>query len=283
MKYLFPSFIIYWAIAGIAGANPQLLDVDRGEDFYRLGHYLEILEDSSGALSFEEVKSAKTWRQSRQSQHAFGQTESTFWLRFKVSGSKHPRNMMLVTRKGFINETDYFVQRGDGSYHTIEIRNSRMSEMNGVDYRFPVINIPIQSQERTHYIRLRRTIALHATLDLWEPRAFMNFALAELFLMGGFYGTVFVMVLYNFLIYLNLREPYYLQYIGYVAALGIFQAWYDEVLFQYTSIRESNPLPSLIMGHACLWFSLFARSFLRLPELLWTRYLSRIRSHPTTC
>lgn len=55
----------------------------------------------------------------------------------------------------------------------------------------------------------------------------------ELFLYGGYYGIFIVMCLYNFFLFLSLRNTVYLYYIFYVTGFGLLQLSMNGFAFQY--------------------------------------------------
>ncbi len=77
-----------WTASGAAAE--QALVIDGSVDSYSVAAYSDILEDPTGTLTIDDIRSpevAASFRQSARDPIGFGYTDSTYWVRFTVTTS----------------------------------------------------------------------------------------------------------------------------------------------------------------------------------------------------
>jgi diguanylate cyclase (GGDEF)-like protein len=129
------------------------------------------------------------------------------------------------------------------------------------------------------YLRVDSSSSLQLPLSLWRPDSLTAITAKYSLLMGIYYGTLLVMLLYNISIYVNGRDNKYLCYVFYLASIGILFASINGTAFQYFWPKLPNLTNTVIigsLGSTILFASIFSSSFLGLAN---TRpYFSRALS-----
>ncbi len=124
------------------------------------------------------------------------------------------------------------------------------------------------------YFRVKSHSYADIRIALRTVNRFIYYSLNEYFLYGLFYGMIFIITLYNILIYFAIREQKYLFYTFYILSVGVYAMCVDGIAYQYlwpnwpqwNQIAYGTALFSLIF-----WSLLFSRRFLntsvRAPKL----------------
>jgi len=136
--------------------------------------------------------------------------------------------------------------------------------------------LPAASQ-RTFYLRFASSGPVDISLSLYQQRALLAALDREQLAYGAYYGGFIVLVLYNFFIFLVLRDRAFFYYLLYAISYGLYFAVFNGLSFQF--LWPDNPVwgnqSLLVLLAASLIFGLqFARKFLDTAS--YARWLERI-------
>src|SRR5688572_6388709 len=95
---------------------------------------------------------------------------------------------------------------------------------------------------------------------------FIHYALNEYFLFGTFYGMILIISLYNFLVFLAIREIKNIYYIMYILSVAAYAMSYDGIGFQYLWPNHpewNNYATGFTLYSVIVWGLVFTRRFLR--------------------
>ncbi|NLR91652.1 MULTISPECIES: 7TM diverse intracellular signaling domain-containing protein [Flammeovirga] len=214
-------------------SNEQLLNLEKipfYKDNSRVMTYADIVGDSL------EFKSAKKY-----SKENFD-TKATYWMKFYIDIQKfNNKSWTFELYDQAIDDVVVFFVETDG-----EVKKEVMGDMynfdqrpfahknfiiplnNNIDYSQPIY-IKVQSNHKVDlHINFRSTerLVYHATLEyLW---------------FGIYYGAILIMAIYNFMLWLSIRESKYLVYILHIFTVGLFNASADGTGFQF--VWYDNPI-----------------------------------------
>ncbi len=206
-------------------ANQRVVLTDETE-YYPLGLNLEILEDSTGTLTVENVSSPEYNDQFIQSQKAiphFGMTNSVYWLRFQVlNTSETNRNWFLKLDELTLSSIELYTPATPANdFNQFSVKKTGYAlPFSTRDFpdRFFVFKLDLPPQtEQTIYLRLQTTGIMTIPLSLWSVNALMSHLKNEGLSFGFYYGLMLIMISYNFFIWLTLRDKsygYYLLVLG---------------------------------------------------------------------
>jgi hypothetical protein len=250
----------------ISPARPNLFLEER---FY------SVLEDTSGHLPLRVVSSPAwadrfatlTGATPPNIQH----TGSTYWLRLTVL----PRPTLvydwyLELYDPHIGEATLFRPLGPGpaAYDSLLTGANRPFANRPISYKNFLFDLPQRpGQAATYYLRLRSDTRTSFRAMLHSgPRLIPELSL-QYWLLGGFYGILLIMLLYNLFLYFFLKEDSYLYYVLYVLSGALLFLSEDGLGFQY--LWPGSPLLNHFIGAAApvlllLTFGQYARTFLDL-------------------
>ena len=269
-----PRWIIFLMLLtlGTPVRAQGILEVDDAVDECNFMPYeLAYFVDSTNALSFDEIASRAfmdQFRQNREYQNKDFRTNTSYWIRLPVRHSVNTEKLWLLE---FYDQTidylDAYVPQEDGSYQTIHMGDKLpFSERTFLHKNF---EIPLDMKSDTvmvYYFRVRSHGFADVRIAFRSVNRFVYYALNEYFLFGTFYGMILIISLYNFLVFLAIREIKNIYYILYILSVAAYAMSYDGIGFQYLwpDHPEWNDYATGITLYLVILTSLiFTRRFLR--------------------
>jgi hypothetical protein len=250
-------------------------------------HCYSVLEDPSGRLPLRTV-SSPAWAERFVTQASTGQPpniqhpHSTYWLRFTVRADGEPASdWYLELYDPHIGSATLFRPVGPGRTGQVLAYDSMVT---GANYPFATRPLPYKNflfelplrhgQPVTYYLRLRSGTPTSFRAMLHSGPGLLPEMSLQYWLLGGFYGVLLIMLVYNLFLYFFLQEKSYLHYVFYVLSGAFLFLSEDGLGFQYLwpgSAQLNHFIGSMAPVLLLLAFAQYARSFLdaaaRLPTL----------------
>jgi signal transduction histidine kinase/DNA-binding response OmpR family regulator len=243
-------------IPDFASASPPILQalslalldqvyLSDAESKYPMGLYLDILEDKQKQWTIQDVASESLSQQfvrSKVERPSFGFTTSAYWVRLRLNNQAITNtDWHLEIEYPLIDEIALFLPQGSDrsssnprQFTVKHAGDSYPFSAREIDDRNFIFKLLLTNQATsTIYLRFQTTSNLPLRLTLWTLEAFSQARAREQFSYGCFYGIIFVMSGYNFLLYLTLRDRSYLYYVAFVASAGLYFLATDGLAMQY--------------------------------------------------
>lgn len=232
---------------------------------------VEVIEDPTGELRFEQVVAAPERFAPRPAGLNVGYTPVTFWIRFSVENPTPERRTVLVELFRAIDHLEFFEIRGRGT-RRVETGYRHPFNTREVAHASFVFRTALEPGERVHYVaRLASSDSFDLGPKLWTEASFLDRARSETLSTGLYYGLMLALILYNAFILLATRAPSYGPYVGFQFSYAFMLATFDRYTSQYLwpNSAEASAKVELVFGSAALVFGAwFGRSFLELPKQL---------------
>lgn len=225
----------------------------------------EVFEDTTGELTLNQVLAVHKDLQIDNpgyNQHL----ESAYWLRFSLKSAQGVRQSLLLEfLDPHVSQIEFFDAKGN------------LVGVQGTRYVFPkkqfnhknhVFNVEVPAKgNHVYYARFKSDDYHGFSTRLHAISEFVGYSLSEYFLLGLFYGTLFIMALYNLVIFSFTRNSIRLYYALYVASCALITFAEDGLGFQF--IWNNYPQFNVTLGY--LWpvafvISLMAYSFSFIPK-----------------
>ena len=226
--------------------------------------------DSTNTISFQHISSKEFSNQFRQHssyQNKDFRTDASYWIKFPIRHRAETKKVWLLEfYDQSIDQIDAYIPQEDGSYRTLAMGDSRPFLQR--PFRHKNFEVPLSMKSdavKYYYFRVQS----HEFADLRIPfrsvNRFVFYSLNEYFLYGTFYGMVLIISLYNFLVYLAIREIKNIYYIFYILSVALYAMSLDGIGFQY--IWPNHPLWNNVSTGVALyllifWSLVFTRRFL---------------------
>ncbi|RPD49309.1 hypothetical protein DNI29_00450 [Hymenobacter sediminis] len=244
-----------------AGLEELFVDPDR----------YSVLEDPSGRLTLADVQApahAARFQPGNTLPTTMDHPGSAYWLRLVVQArGSLSQHWYLEMFDSHLNSVEFYPP--DGSAPTLT-----GSDLPLATRKFPYKNflfrLPLPpNQAQTYYLRLTSNSKTTFLSRLRTEQTVAVHFQTEYGLLGGFYGVLLIMVVYNLCLYLFIGEQTYLRYVLYVLSCSLVFLSEDGLGFQYLW-PDYPALNQLIVAGSpillLLTFSYYARQFLDISQ-----------------
>lgn len=232
-----------------------------------IGQHVDILEDSLGTMTFQQVKATGHFVPNEEQTPNFGLSNSAFWIRFTLRNDTKDPNIFFELANARI---DFCTIYNEDNGQIWEKRISLNEPFANREVQHPntvfKLNIP-PGQSKTYYLKIVGSEQMVLPLIVRSEMDFFRFALKNEVIGGIQIGILTVMMLYNFFLYFSIREKSYLYYVLYILFIGLTQTtitgytfkyiWPDFPMFNVYAIRI---FPSLAGSFAVLFMQNFLHS-----------------------
>jgi HPt (histidine-containing phosphotransfer) domain-containing protein len=192
-----------------------------------LGAFSQYLVDHEGKLTFEEIRGPQSeplWQQSHAEVPSFGFAPGTYWFKVRILNESRLRDLFFEVGIEQIDWIELYYPVKDGSYHKKVSGDQMPFSQREISYRLNTFNLTLEPGVAADlYIKTRTEGAQIYPMTLWQPATFAAQKTDELFCYGLSYGLVFVMICYNFVLWLSLRDRNYIYYVFYLLFYGLSQ------------------------------------------------------------
>lgn len=232
-----------------------------------------MLEDPHGELTPEMVAAMDIDAFQKLPKEKFENSnpDSYYWLRLEVAKNEELDDIVLLEAFNFkIGIFECYIKSDDGSFKLIQSGSKRDFNTRYFNHKNFEFVIPESGrQQQTVYLKFQTDHTIMLNMVLRTLKKFTNYALSEYFLLGIFYGMIMLISIYNFFLFITVREKAYLYYIAYVISVGFYAMSQDGTGFQYIwpQIPEFNSLaiPTTIYS-VVICLLLYTRAFLPVKE-----------------
>ncbi|MFN8643341.1 MAG: 7TM diverse intracellular signaling domain-containing protein [Candidatus Binatia bacterium] len=261
---------ILTACAGLAAAahagEPLRLDDGTGE--YRLAGRVALLEDPGQRFTLADVRSpplADAFVASADAVPNLGLSGSAWWVRLPLRAAA-AGEWYLEVPWPVVDRVTAWLPDGSGGVVEEQAGDALPFARWPIAYRNPTfrLRLPAGAAE-TVYLRVAGEDTMLLPLTLWSAEAFALKQQGEAFSFGIYYGALAVLVVYNLILLLTLRDRAYLHYVLLVGAWSLYHASLNGFAAQYlwpTAPRVAQWSIHLSALLAFAFAGLFARSFL---------------------
>ena len=244
-----------------------------------IGLNLRILEDKKSELNTEDVLSGKhdgRFVDSQKASPGFGYTTSTYWLTLKVRNPhKKTINWAIEIAYPHLDKIEFYSPDDNEGYLKKEAGDKKIFNQREIEYRTFIFPLRIKPQkENTFYIRAETTSTMNLSIKAWTMSAFNEYVSKEQIVLGLYFGCMLIMCLYNFFIFISVRDISYLFYSIFIFFFILLQAAINGLAFQYIWPGfiwwANNCLPiflSLVVASIILFFRSFLKTWDSIPVI----------------
>ena len=265
------------AFADLVRPSPTDLEIN-------LGPNVEVLEDTEGQLTIEQVSTSFSNRfvPSKTANPSFGFSSSVYWLRFTVDASSiASQRWYIVQRHPIVDHLTLYTPVTDELYVPTEMGDALPFSQRILEHREFIFPLNTQRRgEQTYYLKVSGKGALTLELKLSSAEGLIERTYQEQLIFGLFYGALLVMLIYNLLLYFSVRDVAYLWYIMFLAAFILCFVNINGLGLQYfwrnsPRLNEGYPVFAIFGMIALVQYS---RAFLSLREKFYhyEKYLRRV-------
>jgi len=262
------------ALSALAATETDGVLVNPDADHIPLNKKIEILEDSGGRLSYDEVRRppyAGQFVKSERSTLNYGNSRAAYWLRVTLENDAAlPLERFLVNEFPLITRADLFLSDAAGRTETRRSGLTVPISHREVPDVLPIFSLKLAPHSRSQiYLRMQTEATMLVGLSLWEPTAFWRRNSSEMWIKGALIGALLILVGYNLLVAITLRDRTSYYAAAFLACFGVYLASLYALLYQYLwpDFPElAGHLPIAMSAVAIGAGLLFTRAYLMIPS-----------------
>lgn len=242
-----------------------------------LGEYLDVLVDEDDKFSPFDVSlnnSDFEWKSLNQSNINLGYNSKPHWFRLTLdsSASIHKR-WDLVLGTAFIDTIDVYQVFDEFGPRLIYRSGLKRTFDNRIeDHRFYIVPFEIfnsPNEPLTFLFRMKTHSSFYAPMTLYPADEFWAPLQRADIVNWLFYGVILAMTLYNFFIFIVVRDVSYLYYVLFIGTFAVLHLSQDGYIFQHfwpSNRPYSYLFDELLLSFSVLFAALFIDNFLHLKE-----------------
>ncbi|MBL0744270.1 7TM diverse intracellular signaling domain-containing protein [Chryseolinea lacunae] len=267
-----------WIVTGVAiiiilgsASAQKVFEVEDGRNEHNFMPYeLEYYVDTTNTLSFWQVSSnsfSNRFQAHPDYHNKDFKTNASYWIRLPV---RHRANSTEVWMLEFydqtIDEIEAYIPQENGSYRNVMMGDSQPFAHRLLRHKNFEIVLNINADTLMYYyFNVRSHEFADIRIGFRSVDRFVYYALNEYLLFGTFYGMILIISLYNFLVYLAIREIKNIYYIIYILSVAAYAMSYDGIGFQYLWPNHpewNNYAVGVTLYSVIVWGLIFTRRFL---------------------
>ena len=151
----------------------------------------------------------------------FGFSQSGLWLRAHIDNLSETEEWVVNIEYSQLDYVDFYLIK-DGQTIASSMQGKMQADQK---LRMPSFDLPLPIGEpMTLYIRAQsQSSSLIIPIRLQSERSHILYSQIDGLAWGVFYGGLIILAIYNFVLYLNVREPSIIAYISYLIAVLVWQ------------------------------------------------------------
>ena len=184
-----------------------------------------LMEDPGSKLTIEEISGSKfidKFQKSSTRIYNFGITDSTYWVKFELN-PQIPLGETAILKAGspIIEYLSLYIPREDGKYeekksgYSIPVKQRDLAQEN-FGFVFPVI------YGKPYYISVKSRYSIQFWLKVWDQKQYMAHAWLNDVWKGLFLGILLAMILFNFIVFMYIRDNSFLFYVWFLMGVFLF-------------------------------------------------------------
>jgi class 3 adenylate cyclase len=238
---------------------------------FNLSQHMGYLVDPSLSLGLEQIRTPEYLGQfvvEGKSEFQRGFSQDAYWAHVTLTNEGERSQWQVVMDYTLMDHLSLYIVHQDGSMEehvTGDALPFVQRPLLCPNFVFPLLIEPGESLEL--YLRMASEGSINAPITLWEPGALLEAEGNKRSFRGFYYGGVFILALYNALLFLYFRRPQFLLLSLLLTAGGLIFASFDGLVYQY--LWPASPIVNAV-SFPVLMFFLSAMGFLLIATFLWT-------------
>jgi len=197
--------------------SENYIDVSDPKSYVLHEHYL-YLEDKIGNLTYEETLTKdiqKRFHPLEGRSAGFGLTKSDFWIKVPLQNPHNfPISRLLKFDYPLLDRVTFYQSNPDGTY-SMKISGDSIAvalhEKKDENIVFSLVMQP--HAKEVLYFHIHSMSSMDLQLYLMDNDQYYTSQVTKTALLGIFYGGASIMILYNFFLFLSIREESYFYYV----------------------------------------------------------------------
>ncbi len=248
LLYLIFAIVSLFALSASVSAQ-QTVQLFDEQDTLKLTESSSYLLENAGPITVEQaISQREDFQRYLDDNPNFGFHDNGIWLQISVTNVSDIKDWVFTVNFSQLDKVDfYLVQNGEVIDYSLQGK-----AQTGQKFRMPTFEVSLPYTKAVDlFVRVEsRSSSLIVPIELKSHSQHnLSFQFDSL-LWGLFYGGLVILAIYNLVIYLDVREPSLLAYVGYITAVIFWQViWGGHV-----HLLTLGSLPDWLVSHTELIF-----------------------------
>lgn len=232
LKY-FSAFILLFVAAFASGIEKTT--IDKNLETVLIGRSTYILKDDSKALTLQQVMASGKFEALNKDIASLPDANASYWLKFTIANTDNTGKLFIEFVQPFLDEIDFYFPGDDGKYRVLRdgLKYPFDNRQYGQSTNF-LYDLNVKpGQERTYYARIRIKQQTVVPMRVLPAARFYSNTINLNVWFGIYCGIIIVMFLYNFFVYLSIRDRSYVYYVIHTIVVGLTQATLTGFTYKY--------------------------------------------------
>lgn len=192
---------------------------------YFINSEMLYLEDPANTESIETIlNSNHAWKEIHRNSPNFGFTSTVYWFKFNINNfSDKVQPIYLELPIPFLDSIQLYQTTNNRILNNYDLGDQYPFEHRPIIHQNFVMPFDLKPGMNEMYMRVSSAGTVEAPLTLWTPTAHAEASLNTNLIQGIWMGMIGIMVIYNFLLFLSIRDRSYLYYVFFAFGFLFFQ------------------------------------------------------------
>ncbi|OJJ20964.1 hypothetical protein BKI52_10335 [marine bacterium AO1-C] len=246
--------------------------------------HLLIYEDTTQKLQFVDVQHPDFQQYFKTPTKKSFKYQYTYWGRMVLLNKDPQQRKWILRLDGYNSEVEVHIKQANGQVlvkKTGEFVPASQKEYNEATYPMVSVNLPY-NQPVEIFVKVLTILKDAPTfkVSLLHPDKIRNYREWKRFAQGVFQGVFWILILYNLILFLIVKNKTYLFYSLYMVFIALYSLYYQGFTREY--VFSEIPLYNAVVWAVCaniiaVLYYAFMRSFLNTAQLIpktdrWIRY-----------
>jgi hypothetical protein len=195
----------------------------------------KCIEDSSGKLSFSDITTAEF--QKKMNRLPYGppiKPNAYYWLKFSLLNESDKETNWILQLPLHSENLLVYIARPDGSYNAYQTGQQLDFQTRSIDMRTLAFELPPdRSAPIDVYIHFYYTEHTELSFIVINEKSYLETHTKGYLFLGLIYGILFLMAVYNLILYFSIKERTYIYYVLYILSSAFFISRKDGLAFQF--------------------------------------------------
>lgn len=248
----------------------EIINTDKDEYYFK-GKEYSILIDKGGKLELKDVLGATYQNKFQANTNTFpvlmgGNTN--YWIRLNVDYTGTEKEYVLEILNNGLENVIAYIPQPNRTYKIYQEGSSLKFRDRAIIHKNFIFRAPSGVKGKVAYLfNIKNSAPLHLVIAHKSWSGLIEYTAGEYLLFGIFYGMVFILSIYNLILFVVMRNKHYLYYVLYIFTVGLYQISVDGIAFQY--LWPNAPLwnkfaPSIWITGISVFALLFTSDLLQL-------------------
>jgi signal transduction histidine kinase len=239
--------------------------LDNQKNEVEVGKNCFVFKDSEGKFNEKTIEKIP-FEAIKTNRPSFYYTDATAWIKINIQNNS-TKHWLLELDNPSINEVDFILTQNNHPISYFSGGDTRPFSNYQIEDRNPIFDLKLaENQSFTIYIRGKSTEDLSFPLTFYDSNTLYGKLAKRNLFWGIYFGFVLLIALYNFFLWLTIRDKTYLYYVLYVLTFGLFQFSLYGFGFQYIWGNSffNEKAHAIFVGASVTFLTLFSIHFLNL-------------------